>query len=86
MINVKFEYNSETETATYTLMKDNIEYDQEYVIQLKVPFDIAHSLSGFMDQLIFLSAEDGYNSLSMMLDRFVNMHHGRVDRFYQNKK
>lgn len=86
MINVKFEYNSETETAKYTIMKDDVQYDDEYVIELNLPFNIAHSLSEFMNQLIFLSAEDGYNSFSVMLDRFVNMHHGRVDRFYPNKK
>ena len=85
MIKVKFEYNSETETAKYTIMKDDVEYDDECVIELNLPFNIAHSLSGFMDEVIFLSAEDGYNSLLMKLDRFVNMHYDRVDRFYPNK-
>jgi hypothetical protein len=88
MINVKFEYNSETETAKYTIMKDDVQYDDEYVIELNLPFNIAHSLSGVMDELIFLSSEDGYNKLLMKLDGFVNSHYSisRYQEFYPNKK
>jgi hypothetical protein len=75
MINVKFEYNSETETAKYTIMKDDVQYDDEYVIELNLPFNIAHSLSGFMDEVAVLSSEDGYNNLLMKLDGFVSSHY-----------
>jgi hypothetical protein len=86
MINCKFEYNSNTETAKYTIMKDNVQYDDEYVIELNLPFNIAHSLSGFIDELIFLSNENGYNNLLMKLDGFVNTHYGKYQEFYSNKE
>jgi len=86
MINCKFEYNAETETAKYTIIKDDVEYDDECIIQLNLPFNIAHSLSGFIDELIFLSNENGYNDLLMKLDGFVNSHYSRYQEFYPNKK
>ena len=75
MINVKLEYNSETEIATYTLMKDGVAYDEEFVIELQIPFALANSLSCFLDELIFLSRSNGYNNLLMELDKFVNSHY-----------
>ena len=75
MISVKLEYNSETQTAKYSLLKDNEVYDPEYVIELKLPFDVAYSLSGFLDDIVNLSSEQGYNNLLMKLDSFVNSHY-----------
>lgn len=85
MINVKFSYNAQIGIATYTIFKDDVVYDDEYVIELAIPFDVAFSLSKFMDEIIFLSAESGYEGLLNKLDSFVSSHFGRTDQFYPKK-
>lgn len=76
MVQVKFEFDSNIKfvdssdgIATYTIMKDNFEYDEECVIKLKLTFREANRLAMLFDEVVALSKEDAYNTL---LEKFQN--------------
>lgn len=72
MIRVKFEYNADEQCATYTLMEDKVEYDEEFVVMLSLPFEKANSLARFFDEIILLSGDFAHKTLLRCLDNFVN--------------
>jgi len=71
MINVKFEYNSDTSVAKYSLIKNDVLTDD---MQINIPFEDAYTLAKFFDKLILLSSEMGYNKLLGHLSHFVDSH------------
>lgn len=72
MFRVKFEYNADINVAKYTLLQDEVEYDEECQIELNLPFDVAFSLSKLFDNCMLLSREDGHNALIDRFQKFIN--------------
>jgi hypothetical protein len=72
MFRVKFEYNADLSVAKYTLLQDDVEYDEECQIELSLPFDSAFSLSKLFDTVMMISREDGHNALIDRFQKFIN--------------
>lgn len=80
-IRVEFEFNSIVGSvdnigiAKYTLLKDDIEYDEECTISLKLKFDEAYELSKLFNTLSMLSYEHGYSILMEKFTKFIDSHY-----------
>lgn len=69
---VRFDNSSDDGIAKYTLLKDDVEYDEEFVLELRLSFPEANRLARMFEMIIMLSREDGHAALMQKFERFID--------------